>query len=65
MARGKKSKQRDPARRRAPTPARAGAAAEDAELPKPLARPLAAALVFVAAGAVLMREMLAVRLLAP
>jgi MFS family permease len=37
----------------------------DASLPKALPPPLAAALVFVAAGAVLMLEILAVRLLAP
>jgi MFS family permease len=37
----------------------------EAELPRALPRPAAAALVFVAAGAVLMLEILAVRLLAP
>ncbi len=39
--------------------------AEDLDLPKALPPPAAAALVFVAAGAVLMLEILAVRLLAP
>lgn len=37
----------------------------DTELPRALPQPLAAALVFIAAGAVLMLEILAVRLLAP
>lgn len=40
-------------------------AVDDASLPQALPPPLAAALVFVAAGAVLMLEILAVRLLAP
>jgi spermidine synthase len=39
--------------------------AQEGELPVALPRPVAAALVFVAAGAVLMLEILAVRLLAP
>src|ERR1700712_1174272 len=65
MARGKRSKQRDPVRQQASAEVPEEAAAEPGELPKPLAPPLAAALVFVAAGAVLMLEILAVRLLAP
>jgi hypothetical protein len=40
-------------------------ASVEAQLPRALPHPVAAALVFVAAGAVLMLEILAVRLLAP
>src|ERR1700712_3570392 len=65
MARGKRSKQRDPVRQQASAEVPEEAAAAPGELPKPLAPPLAAALVFLAAGAVLMLEILAVRLLAP
>ncbi len=46
-------------------PAADAPTADDSSLPKALPPPLAAALVFVAAGAVLMLEILAVRLLAP
>jgi MFS family permease len=54
------------ARRTAPAEVEAGTEVEvEAGLPRALAPPAAAALVFVAAGAVLMLEILAVRLLAP
>jgi MFS family permease len=65
MARGKKAKQRDSARPQAAATAPPKAEVEGEGLPQSLAPPLAAALVFVAAGAVLMLEILAVRLLAP
>ena len=71
MARGKGTKARRTAAKAESAPARAEAQ-ESVHLPKPredlphaLPRPAAAALVFIAAGAVLMLEILAVRLLAP
>lgn len=50
---------------RQPPPDRKPQLDPEAELPRALPQPLAAALVFLAAGAVLMLEILAVRLLAP
>jgi hypothetical protein len=70
MGRGKKSKWQERAtaadeRQTAEGPASVAAAAKSGALPGALPWPAAAALVFVAAGAVLMLEILAVRLLAP
>ena len=74
MARGKRTRARRTSAEAAPSPAEEEEAAHKpaiqlpeptAELPRALPQPAAAALVFIAAGAVLMLEILAVRLLAP